>query len=291
MEYVARGLTADWLNAWLAAIGATVIVPDLSLSWTEDPLPAANFTWEGSMSLPERIAHYLPSTSELERLAIARTHSQSSTVFDRNPSPVAFAGRAEVARRNGDYSLGMSLTDLGAKPGEGYVHSPFDPPAARGTTLWDRVVACRSALTTPVTDLDATLTGGGRRIRANGLGFDHRRFLSPADPKGDVWVDPVVECLAFCGLLIFPIRGNGTSPATRGWSNRQSRAGAFRWMAWQQPLNVTGIDALLDHYWNTTSNKHPTDFVSASITQFESLAYTPRATMDQTRGYASRRVR
>jgi len=42
-DLLAPGLTADWLNAWLAAIGVTVLVPGIRLGWSADPLPVAHF--------------------------------------------------------------------------------------------------------------------------------------------------------------------------------------------------------------------------------------------------------
>ena len=75
------------------------------------------------------------------------------------------------------------------------------------------------------------------------------------------WIDPVVELLAFFGLAEFPVRGRGVDRRLgrhgepdvrqRGWrkapgSNEPRR---FVWPAWQQPLDASGVDALLD-IWN-----------------------------------------
>ena len=40
-EVKCPGLPAFWLNAWLAAVGATVLVPRIRLRWTGDRTPVA----------------------------------------------------------------------------------------------------------------------------------------------------------------------------------------------------------------------------------------------------------
>ena len=40
-ETVCPGLPAHWVNAWLAAVGATRLEPRLRLRWTLDSLPRA----------------------------------------------------------------------------------------------------------------------------------------------------------------------------------------------------------------------------------------------------------
>ena len=39
-EVICPGLPASWINAWLAAVGATVLDPRLRLHWTRGGTPA-----------------------------------------------------------------------------------------------------------------------------------------------------------------------------------------------------------------------------------------------------------
>jgi hypothetical protein len=283
-----RGLTGDWINAWLAAIGAAVLVPGLAVSWTTTARPAARLHHPDTQTreaLAELIAGHLPTPGAISQLAIARTHPDSTEQFPRNPTLGAYGERAALARALGDPTIALSLTDL-HQPRDGqYEHSPFDPPAPKGTTLWDRMMAVRERLEPdPAAHLLSTLEGTAARVKNNGLGFDHRRFLSPTDPTGEVWVDPAVELLAAVGLTLLPSRGNGSRAAHRGWTDRPTRNGAFTWPTWRAALTAPAIDALLDAHWRGS----PPPEVCAV---YGSVAYRPRSSMDQTRGYAARRLR
>src|SRR5699024_7013937 len=108
----APGLTADWINAWLAAIGITVLVPGVRLSWSGDALPVAVFHAEGDESLAARVANWMPSVESVCALAIARTHGDTSVELPRKVLHDAYASRAVIARRGHDPSLASSLTDL-----------------------------------------------------------------------------------------------------------------------------------------------------------------------------------
>ena len=71
-----------------------------------------------------------------------------------------------------------------------------------------------------------SLTGRAGRVKDNGLGFDQTRLGSQAD-ETSIWIDPVVEVLAFFGLALLPVRGRGadrqldrfadTRERQRGW--------------------------------------------------------------------------
>lgn len=279
----APGLPGAWINAWLAAIGITILTPNTRLAWTSDPQPMAVFDHPDG-DLYASIAEHLPSADQIESLAIATTHPDSDLPFPRNITVDAFADRVRIARDNGDPTLSSTATDLQPPSKAGQLaHSPFDPPAAQGKTFWDRLLACREAI--PADDVpeqvQRSLSGTIRRVQLNGLGFDHRRFLSPTDPTGKVWIDPVVEVLAGVGLALLPSRGNGVRASHRGWTDRPLADGAFTWPTWSQPLGTAAIDALLDQYWAS----RPT---SIALLAYETIAYQPRASMDQTRGYASR---
>lgn len=245
----ATGLGAGWLNAWLASIGVLRLLPDARLRWDGRGSPRAVFAGV-DRGLAEALADALPTVADLERLAIAR-HRAGCAELARSVSREAFAERAALSRANpGDWSLAATVTDL--VPGDEIVHGPFDPAMPRGVTLHERVRSCREKLPSDPAELvaavAATLAGRGGRVQANGLGFDVTRSSAGVDASAEVMVDPVVECLAFEGLQLFPMRGDGERKGgrQRGFTSSASRRGAFRWPAWRQPLDLWGVDALLD---------------------------------------------
>jgi hypothetical protein len=201
---VARGWTADWLNGWLAAIGATVVVDGLRLSWTEVPRPAAVLHHDSDPA--EAIYEALPTEAALQASATARS-VDGLPEFDRNYPAAVFAARAAYARRVGDWSLGPASTDLvlPRKAGGDLEHGPFDVPAPQGITLHDRVVACRAE----ITELDAvaaSMAGTPDLAQMNGLGFDARR-MEPgtlAKPVLDGETDPS-RCLPM--VVLAPTHG------------------------------------------------------------------------------------
>jgi hypothetical protein len=248
------------------------------------------FTFADPTPFPEQLAVALPSMEDIACLAIARTHSDSSVDFTRTVSQEAYRARCALVRRTGDSSLSSSVTDLGRNHLDDLEHGTFDPPMPQGRTLWQRLEACASFQDTdPVTlasAVDRTLRTGGRRVETNGLGWDYRRILSPTNPASGVWVDPIVELLAFYGMTLLPTRGDGRVQQTRGWTAAPSKVGSFTWPAWTPPLTATGIDALLDSFWSRR-RKHSSELFPAS---YESVPYKARGSSDTTRGYASRRI-
>jgi hypothetical protein len=285
-QTAAVGLTADWLNGWLAAIGAAVLVPDLRVAWTREAVPKAVLHLDGPA--PEAIASTLPTLADLAGLAIARSHAESAVELPRKVTREAYRARASIARRRHDPTLGASLTDM-VEAGEGEAaHSPLDPPAPRGETLHDRVVRCRAALGTGdqlIEAVRASLAGRATRIKANGLGFDSRRLAAAVGPQ-DIWVDPVVEILAFHALPLLPIRGDGKRAHIRGWTAAPSRRGAFTWPVWDPPLDSWAVDALLDRWYRDGQRAAGYGITAAYL----SVAYQPKATSDVTRAYAAERL-
>jgi hypothetical protein len=172
-----------------------------------------------------------------------------------------FQSRVRVVQRGvvgpGDVSLEISVTDLYDLDGDEVPHAPFDPAAPRGVTLYERVVSCRASiddLGDPSLVVGASLQGRGRRVQANGLGFDYRRSADSVHGDAKVHVDPVVEILSFFGLHLFPFRGSALpkqQPRQRGFAGRPSVRHAFRWPCWRDPLDVWAIDALLDRFHAT----------------------------------------
>lgn len=247
-SFEAPGLMADWLNAWLAAIGVTVLLPRVKLSWTDEIVPHAVFLLpDEDYDLATEIASALPSATDLESLPIARTHARSEAEFPRTVSIESFRDRARLERAQGTCILAACNTDLRDRDLERLPDSPFNPPAPRGVTLWERVVACRAAVDGPA-QVSATLNGTAERLSGNGLGFDPRRAATGVPPGGADFlrIDPVVELLAFEALSLFPIRGDGRRAQTRGWTGPSSRRHSFVWFSWNEPLDRYAIDAALD---------------------------------------------
>lgn len=243
------GLWAGWLNAWLASIGVLRLLPDARLRWDGRGSPRAVYAGV-DRELAEAVAAAMPTVADLDRLVIAR-HRAGCAEFPRTVSREAYRERAAIARANpGDWSLAATVTDL--VPDDEIVHGPFDPAVPKGLTLYERVRTCRAKLPSDPASLVAavasTLAGRGRRVQANGLGFDVTRSSPGVDASAEVMVDPVIECLAFEGLQLFPMRGDGERAGgfQRGFTSSASRRGAFRWPAWRQPLDLWGADALLD---------------------------------------------
>jgi hypothetical protein len=277
-EFAAPNWTADWLNAWLAAIGATLLVESLSLRWSEGPVPHAVFATTDPVDIPDVIESALPAMEELASLVIAREHPASTEAFPRNVTGAEFRARARLSRRQGDWTLAMTVTDL-VEPGDELPHSPFDPPVPRGYTLHERACACRKKVSSPGSVLSSA-AGSAKRVAINGLGFDYRRIMPATSLIRTVTVDPVVELLAFVGLMALPARGDGRRPSFRGWTGPATRAGSFTWPVWGKPLDAPGIDAYLDRWWRD----------SLSGLGFESVPYRAHSDKDPTRGYAARQV-
>jgi hypothetical protein len=312
-EFHARGLPASWLNGWLAAVGAAVLVPDLRLAWTDDAVPLARFELDIGSDVAEAIAEALPTLEDLQRLAIAR-HRPDAPELPRTATLNAFRSRAELVQSGvvvaGDRSLEMSVTDLYDLRSEQVPHAPFDPPVPKGVTLYERVVACRKAvegLGHASEVVRASLLGRGRRVQNNGLGFDYRRSADSVHADSERHSDPVVETLAFFGLHLFPLRGNGRTkqqPRQRGFTDRASRRHAFRWPCWDEPLDVWAIDALLDRFHalgkrrpDNESEIHWDRQAVATLRRlgvhgvYGSVYQQPRGQADSYRAFASERLR
>lgn len=273
----AVGLPADWLNAWLAAIGITVVLPDARLAWSTDPLPHA-VVHHPSERLGPALYEALPTTEELGAVSIARTLS-GHPELKRNVSLNAYRSRADHERQTNGWTLASTVTDLTSDAERQLPHSPFDVPAPRGITLWQRAVACREAIG-DATVVDATLRGRGARVALNGLGFDIRRLDSRAENTTNL-VLPVVELLAFTGLALYPVRGDGRRDRTRGWAGPVLRRGSFTWGVWSEPLDRWAVDAWLDRFYAG----RPT----GSTAVFRTVPFQPTGSADVTRAYATER--
>jgi hypothetical protein len=288
-RHEAPGLPADWLNGWLAAIGATVLVPKLRLAWTEEPVPIAVFETATNVDLAALIAGVLPTEQSLIESTIARSHRASNDEFRRNITLKAFTERARLERSNKTYELAASASDLRADADlRNLDHGAFDPPAPRGETLWSRALACARALERnadrPARVLDS-LNGEASREQLNGLGFDARRLpvgLHASGAIGQVHADPVVELLCYAALALFPTRGDGGNIRQRGWRDRATQRGAFEWTAWLPLLDRWAIDAFMDL---------PTANNAAIAAFYQVVPYQPAGASDTTRAYFAERVR
>jgi hypothetical protein len=287
-RHEAPGLPADWLNGWLAAIGATVLVPELRLAWTEEPVPIAVFETATNFDLAARIAGVLPTEESLTASTIARSVPASNDEFRRNITLSAFTERAHLERSNKTCELAASASDLRADADlTNLDHGAFDPPAPRGETLWSRALACARALESdadrPARVLDS-LNGDASREQLNGLGFDARRLPVGFHASGaiaKVHADPVIELLCYAALALFPTRGDGRNIRQRGWRTRATQRGSFQWTAWRPFLDRWATDAFMD----LPIAKNP-----AIIALYQVVPYQPAGAPDRTHAYFAERV-
>lgn len=308
-ELIARGLPASWLNGWLAAVGATVLVPELKLSWTKGPDPVAVLSLGSGEDISAAVAEALPSLDDLNNLAIAR-HRVDAPELPRKATLDAFRARARLVQGGAvgqtDRSLELSMTDLYDLKEPEVPHAPFDPVVPKGLTLHERVVTCRRALEDTgslLAQVEGSLSGRGLRVQANGLGFDYRRSASGVYSDSDVHCDAVVEFLVFLGLHLFPFRGSARpkqQPRQRGFTARPSSRHAFRWPCWDEALDCWAVDALLDRFHTlmqgelTGVAEHVTAWGLRRLrvhSVYGSVYQTPRGSSDTYRAFASERLR
>ena len=260
-EFTCPGLPASWVNAWLAAIGVTVLAPCLRLHWTAEDAPVAVLSSAGLDPVEALVAAW-PDEAFLRELPLAESWNGAG-VLERKVSVEQFVARVGKARGHPfAWTLSSTMTDLSIDENGEVAHAPLDP-AGPGDDEWLHSRLLRThELAGPVSEerLRGSLLGQADRVKSNGLGFDCTRLGSLADAS-DLWIEPVVELLAFFGLAVFPVRGQGVDrrlsrlgdpdERQRGWrkapgSNEPRR---LVWPAWRQPLDAAGVDALLDG-WN-----------------------------------------
>lgn len=282
-ERTCPGLPADWLNGWLAAVGATVLVPTLTLRWTDEPVPVAVLSLPGHDDPAVRIAQAWPTPADVEALPIAR-QLPGMRELKVNCDVETWAERAALARREPfGWTLSSLYTDLGwahRREPRGVETGRFNPGVPKGLTMHDRLRSL--VLAGSQLELNLSLNGAGTRIRNNGLGFDATRIGSLADDS-DKLVDPVVEVLAFFGLALFPARGDGFAGHQRGWRGTSSRH-RFRWCVWEADLDWHGIDATLDLIHGMPDERERVGVIGL----WEVIAYQPRGSKEVTRGFSSR---
>ena len=299
-EMICPGLPASWVNAWLAAVGATRLEPRLRLRWTWDSLPRAVLHAEDA-DPAGLLAAAWPSRGRLRKLPIADAWGDTPPL-QRRVSVSDYAARVRAARSHtSSWTLSSTMTDLDVAASGEVAHAPFDP-AGPGTIKWlhHRLVKVHGQIDPTAARMAESLRGTAKRVKDNGLGFDITRLASQAD-KTAKWVDPVIEVLAFFGLALLPVRGTGTdkginksarsSARQRGWrrlalANGQTEL-CFLWPAWNQPLDFDGIDALLDIWQWSDRSRWGSVGIHAG---WRTVRYRKRAAGDTTRGFGSERL-
>ncbi|MXW23319.1 MAG: hypothetical protein F4X80_09290 [Chloroflexi bacterium] len=297
-EMTCPGWRASWVNAWLAAVGATVLDERIRLSWTNDSDPVAVLSAEPADPVAVLLESW-PDVASLSELPIAEDWRGAARLQRRVPAE-AFATRVRAARSHEhSWTLSSTVTDLSVDERGEVAHAPFDP-AGPGTIKWlhHRLVKVYNHIDDPAARLRESLAGEADRVRDNGLGFDQTRLGSLQDAT-DPWVDPVVEVLAFFGLALLPVRGRGAdrqldrsadvSARQRGWrevdGTRERRS--FHWPAWSQPLDSDGIDALLDAWSPERRGGWARLGVHAG---WQSVQFERRSSADSTRAIGAARL-
>ena len=297
MEMTCPSLPGDWVNAWLAAVGATVLDDRISLRWTTDGSPVAVLSSE-TVDPVAALVESWPDTEFLCDLPIAEDWRGEGNLRRRVPVD-AFQRRARAARgHRHSWTLSSTMTDLCVNREGDVEHARFDPPVPKGIFLHDRLVRVHCQVEPSISQLRNSLAGLADRVQGNGLGFDLGRLGSLSD-KSDPWVDPVVEVLAFFGLALLPVRGVGTdirmdrradiTVRQRGWRQREEgeAQGSFCWPAWSPSLGSDGIDALLDCWNPERKDRWPQVGVHAA---WRTVAFQRTGTSDTTRAFGSARL-
>lgn len=297
-EFTCPGLPAAWVNAWLAAIGATVLDSRVRLHWTAEDSPVAVLS-SVELDPVEALVESWPDTAFLGELPVAESWNDTGEL-KRKVSVDQFVARSKAARGHPHaWALSSTMTDLSIDKDGAVAHAPFDPPVPKGLTLHDRLLLVhRETEPASLGHLRDSFLGKSARVKGNGLGFDSTRVGSLAD-MSDKWIEPVVEVLAFFGLSMFPVRGRGVvrrssrhdkpDERQRGWrrvpgTNEPRR---FVWPAWQQSLDNAGVDALLDG-WNPWRKQAWARLgVHAA---WQSVEYEARAKKDPTKAIGSERL-
>ena len=292
------GLPGGWINGWLAAVGATVLDARIRLHWTTNGAPLAVLSFSEGDPLAALVESW-PDAALLSDLPIATRWKGAGEVRRRVPVE-AFTARTRAARGHPyAWTLSSTMTDLCVDERGEVAHAPFDP-AGPGTIKWlhHRLMKVSEHVEPTAGRIGDSLAGRAVRAKDNGLGFDQTRLGSQADDAA-VWVDPVVEVLAFFGLALLPVRGLGADrrldrfadvrERQRGW--RKTSEGRdprrFHWPAWRQPLDTSGIDALLDA-WNP-EKRHAWTRVGVHA-GWRAVPFQRRASADTTRAFGAERL-
>ena len=221
------GLPAEWINGWLAAVGATVLDARIRLHWTTDGTPLAVLSAAGTDPV-EALVESWPDMELLSDLPLAENWKETGKVQRKVPVE-AFVERARAARGHRySWTLSSTMTDLCVDKNGEIAHAPFDP-AGPGSIKWmhHRLMKLHEQLEPSAARIRDSLAGRAIRIQGNGLGFDQTRLGSMSDETAK-WIDPVVEELAFFGLALLPVRGPGTDRRLDGTADIRGRQRGWR---------------------------------------------------------------
>ena len=292
------GLPASWLNGWLAAVGATVLDTRIRLHWTEDSTPVAVLS-TADIDPVEAVVASWPDKALLADLPIAE-HWNGAGLLRRKIPVEEFATRARATRSHRhSWTLSSTMTDLCVDENGEVAHAPFDP-AGPGTIKWlhHRLMKIHAQVEPSIDRIGDSFAGRAVRVKDNGLGFDQTRLGSQSDTTS-IWVDPVVEVLAFFGLAMLPVRGAGIDvrldrssydrETQRGWRRTvgRNRDRRFMWPAWRQPLDSPGIDALLDVWTPRRKAAWSRTGVHAG---WQTVQFKPRGSADTTRAFGAEQL-
>ena len=303
------GLPAEWVNGWLAAVGATVLDPQLELHWSTGPSPVAVMR-HPLLDPAEAIAAAWPDTTRIAEMPLAANRAGCITLNKNDKRSVAveaFTERVSATRGHRDaWTLTSTITDLETHNGA-VNHGPFDA-AGPGTIKWLHHRLTKVHAHTPntlpelVKAVSETLDGISLPSpNENGLGFDFYRIPDRARHGISNQTHPLVEVLAFFGLALLPVRGDGIRrpefhrARQRGHDIATNRG--FLWPAWSQPLNRYAIDALLDQWHRTWLNPQQHHRRTAATWRqlgihaaWRTTPYQPASSSDNTRGFNSELV-
>ncbi len=299
-EVTCPGLPADWVNAWLGAVGITVLDSRLRLHWSQDATPVAVVSSRDGDPVDALVSAW-PGSAMLADMPVAENWTngsrKSGVRLQRKVLVETLQERMREARRHpSSWTLTSTMTDLCVDKAGEAGHAPFDP-AGPGTIKWlhHRLTKAHAHVDSPRDWIVASLEGRGRRVKDNGLGFDQTRVGSQGDDAGK-WTDPVVEVLAFFGLALLPARGAGVdlrvSPSAelivrqKGWL-KPGTEHRFFWPAWNQPLDRHGIDALLDAWSPEEQRTWHRHGIHAA---WKSVEFKRTSDADATRAYGARRL-
>ena len=279
------GLLASVPHQWLAAIGATVLDEHLRLSWTDEPNPCA--TLHSPHHPPVELLHSAwPSEDDFAQLPIVEWN-----LNNQQDIPLADFRRMTTASLADDdaWTLAAAATDLapGKRP-DCAARGPLNPGAQGASSPQGSLL---KILTCTAKDIADALDGVMPAKNRGGLGLDPNRFADTQGKETGVKTVHPIEVLAFYGLALFPLRGDGIidkgTPRQRGWTTSRRHGTRLMWPTWRQPLNRWAIDALLDT-WDPqqATNNHLLQVTSA----WESVRLNQPG-RDPGHGYGSRPLR
>ena len=128
IETVCPGWPASWVNAWLAAVGATVLDERIHLRWTSDGEPVPVLASQVIDPVAALVESW-PDAAALSILPIAEDW-QGTAKLQRRVSVDALAERARAARSHAcSWALSSTMTDLSIDRHGEVAHAPSTPPA------------------------------------------------------------------------------------------------------------------------------------------------------------------